>query len=411
MASPIYVAAVENGLRIQHGGDLPEVGGSEFVPLGGDHEGVSAREALVHAFGGFRLRELDAHVLKPFRAECLHPRTGVDRHLHQRDRGRFADVVGLGFEGDAPEGERLPIEIFAEHVCDLLPEPAALFLIHHMDGLVELAGKIDFAPHRADGKRVLGKARTAVAQAGIEELVSDPLVSAHALANVLHVGAVGFAQSRDFVHEGDLAGEHRVRRVLDHLGAADVHHEDGVTLAEERLVELVQRLRGTLALHTTDHAIRLHEVADRIAFLEELRVVRDVKRGVGPTLDEISNLVTGSDRDRALDDDGLGVLMLPKRVDHLGDVAGDPQDVLQIRGSVGVARRSYADEDDIGVLVGGSLVSGELKSAGGGVAVDHLREARLVDRAFAPLEHGDLPFIDVEACDFVPGLCEAGSGH
>ena len=132
--------------------------------------------------------------------------------------------------------------------------------------------------------------------------------------------------------------------------------------------------------------------------------------GLRSALDEISNLVAGSDRDGALDHDCLGDLVFAKRVDHLGNVAGDSQDVLQIRRTVRIARRADADEDDVSVRVGGGLVRGELKPSGVRISLDHLGETRLVDRALASFEHGDFPLVYVETYHIVSGLSEAGSG-
>ena len=60
-----------------------------------------------------------------------------------------------------------------------------------------------------------------------------------------------------------------------------------------------------------------------------------------------------SDRHRALHDDGLDLSV--ELVDHIGDVLGDPEHVLEVGGSIGVAGRADADEDRLRVAVGASL--------------------------------------------------------
>ena len=63
-------------------------------------------------------------------------------------------------------------------------------------------------------KRVLGKARTAEAGPGVEELGADALVEADAARDVHHVGVDAFAQIGDLVDERDLHRQKHVGGVL-----------------------------------------------------------------------------------------------------------------------------------------------------------------------------------------------------
>jgi hypothetical protein len=51
----------------------------------------------------------------------------------------------------------------------------------------------------------------------------------------------------------------------------------GIALPHERLVEIANDLARRLLFDAADHAIGLHEVADRRAFLQEFRIIGDVE--------------------------------------------------------------------------------------------------------------------------------------
>ena len=74
-------------------------------------------------------------------------------------------------------------------------------------------------------------------------------------------------------------------------------------VARERRVEPAHKLGRTLAAGADYHAVRTHEIVDRIAFLEKLRIAHHIKIGLGATPFELSadrcfDLVRGADRYR-----------------------------------------------------------------------------------------------------------------
>ncbi len=88
--------------------------------------------------------------------------------------------------------------------------------------------------------------------------------------------------------------------------------------------------------------VRLHEVVDGRAFLEELGVADDVKRKAGVAADGLGDLRRRPDGHRGLrDDDGLA---RHAAADRLGDV----EHVPQVGGAVFVRRRADGDEHDFG---------------------------------------------------------------
>lgn len=61
---------------------------------------------------------------------------------------------------------------------------------------------------------VLGEAGSAVADAGIDELIADAVIRTDARTHVAHIRADLLAQRGDFVDEGNLGRQHAVSRVF-----------------------------------------------------------------------------------------------------------------------------------------------------------------------------------------------------
>ena len=87
------------------------------------------------------------------------------------------------------------------------------------------------------------------------------------------VGEVG-----ELVHERDARGEHRVGGVLGELGRAHVHHQQALVVALERRVDGAHRGDRALVVGADHDAVGPHEVLDRRAFLQELRIRDDGER-------------------------------------------------------------------------------------------------------------------------------------
>src|SRR5207247_10331614 len=84
---------------------------------------------------------------------------------------------------------------------------------------------------------------------------------------------------------------------------------------------------------------------------------------------------------------------------------------LQIGGAVFSGRRAHGDalhgsETDCLVEVGG-----EMQPPGRAVALDHLEQARLVDRDSARLERADLRCVDIEAKHLVSDFRDTSAGN
>ena len=217
------------------------------------------------------------------------------------------------------------------------------------------------------------------------------------------------AEICDLIDEGNLASQHRVRRVFHHLGAAHIAEENRIALTHKRVVELAHHCRRVLAFDAADNAIGFHKITDRIAFFKELRIVSDVEGQRCLRTNEIAHCVTRTNRHSALYDNSLGSGRRTNRVDRIRDVACHLQDILQIRAAIFTTRRAHANEDDLGVAIGRELVRGKRKATKRSIALDHVAQTRLINRTFAAAQHRDLRGIDIKALHFVSCFGEASA--
>ena len=228
-------------------------------------------------------------------------------------------------------------------------------------------------------------------------------------ADLLDVGAHALGEVGHLVHEADLGGQHGVGRVLGQLGRAHVHHDHAVAVADERVVQRLEQLGGARVVGADDDAVRLHEVVDRRAFLQELGVGDDIELDLYAALaqglvDALADLVRRAHRHRRLVDDD------PVLVRVAADGLGHGQDVREVGRTVLLGRG--ADRDELEQAVTDALfgVGRELEAPLVEVALDQHVEPGLVDRDVALLQPRDLAGVDVDADDVVAGLGEAGAG-
>ncbi len=172
-----------------------------------------------------------------------------------------------------------------------------------------------------DGLHVFGEAAAPIADAGKQKALADARVGADAAANIVNVGADLLADIGNFVHKGDLGGQHRVGRILGELGAAAVHHDNGIPRADKRLVEGRHDLGGLLAARPNHHAFGVLKIFDGGPFPEKLGVGHHIKQvGVHIFADRLFHAVAGADGDgRFVDDDGIIVDKWAKIRSHLHD--------------------------------------------------------------------------------------------
>ena len=137
-----------------------------------------------------------------------------------------------------------------------------------------------------------------------------------------------------------------------------VHHDHALVIARERVVECLQQFRRARVVGADDDPVRLHEVRDRGAFLQEFRVRHHVEVHARAARDQGRpdrrlDLVRGADRHRGLRHDDL--VLVHVRADR----ARDRQHVAQVRRAVLFRRRADGDDLEHAVLDAGLRVGRE----------------------------------------------------
>ena len=241
----------------------------------------------------------------------------------------------------------------------------------------------------------------------MQELVPDPVIKAHALRHLLHIGADLFAKPGDFVDEGDLGREEGVGGVFDHLRRFQIGVEDREIAQEERAVDLAHHGLGAVRGGADDDPVGAHEIVDRRTFAQEFGVGGDVeclaRRG---GFDNGAHLGVGADRNGGFrDDDG---------------VAGQRfRDLFRSRhhiGQVGVAVtaprwRADGDEDGIRAVHGGPQIAGKLKPPRRDVLGHQHVKAGFVDRHLATGQQLDLAGVLVDADHVMAEIRKTNTGN
>ena len=254
-----------------------------------------------------------------------------------------------------------------------------------------------------EGGGVLREARAAVAGARVQELEPDARVVAHAERDLAHVGVDRLAQVRDRVDEGDLGGEERVRRVLDHLCRRGIGDEDRRLHVAVEIGD-AHGDRGVVA--ADDDPRRLQEVAHRGALTQELGVRRHAHVGDRTRLAEVAgHELRGAHRHRRLvDDDRAG----PQ---HRCDLVDDRFHRREVGGPGLRLRRLHAEEHELRGAHGCGGADHEAEPVRGQALGDERGEPLLEDRHLTLRQRAHALLIEVGARDRVPQPREARRGR
>ena len=381
---------------------------TELLPFGHEEEGVGIEQCFVHVVAVDNLfcdcsgvipcghsalafvygdRVVDAD-----NGSCLNKL--VDEH----ESGCFAHVVGFGLEGEAPHGDCLALEVCfaAETLCKFVEKNCLLVFVDFFDSLQNahlvaiLFGGLD------EGLHVLREAASTVATARVKELRTDAGIATDALSHHVHIGAYEFTEVCDVVHETDAGREHGVRGVLDHFCARDVRENHAEVVEHHRAVEAGHEFLRLFAFHANDNAVRLHEVRDGGAFLQEFWVAGHIEWNVHAALVEFFldgrlDLLGGADRDCRLGHEN-GVLL-----DVLAKRAGHGEHILQVGGAVFVGRRTHSAEYHFDIVKNAGEVGREFETAFALVPENHFVKTRFVYRNFTFLERFNLGLVHINA--------------
>ncbi len=224
----------------------------------------------------------------------------------------------------------------------------------------------------------------------MQELASNPAVKADATSDVVHVGSDSLAQVRHFVDEGNFHGQERVRCVLGQLRRLEPGQHDRRFDEVERPIELLENLAGAFGLGANHHAIGPHEIANRIAFTQKLRVRGNVELEVGAdATGNLGNRPARADRHRRFgDDDGIAL-------ERARDLFGGRVHITEVRSTV--AATSWGpdrDEHGLHVLQRRLEVVSKTQPFRFDVLGDQRIEARFVDRHLIDAQSFELYGID-----------------
>ena len=210
------------------------------------------------------------------------------QRLHQKKRGRFADVVGAALEGQAEHAEVLAAQ-GPERAAHFAQEALALIFVDAHDFIEQAEVVAALAGHGAKCHDIFGEAGSAVADAGIQEPRPDARVGSDAVDDLIHIGAHGFADRGHGVDEGNLHGQESVGGVLDQLRALGAGHDDGrrnrsavglrngvaavvVGAIGEGRIDFAQNVGGAFAVAADHDAIGKQEVGDGGAFAQKFGI-------------------------------------------------------------------------------------------------------------------------------------------
>ena len=140
--------------------------------------------------------------------------------MHEPQRRCFAQVVRVGLESQTQQADHLAVHV-AHCVLEFLERAIDESVVDGVGRAYQRRVVAVFAGHVDQRRHVLGQTRTAVADAGMQELVPDAAVEAHAARHFVDVRTHQLADVRHLVDERDLRGQKCVGGVLDHLGALE----------------------------------------------------------------------------------------------------------------------------------------------------------------------------------------------
>mmetsp|Transcript_5284 Transcript_5284/g.15951 ORF Transcript_5284/g.15951 Transcript_5284/m.15951 type:complete len:426 (+) Transcript_5284:664-1941(+) len=310
----------------------------------------------------------------------------VQQAVAHVDGGGLPGVPGILLEGKAQNGNLLSPHRVEQARDHNVHKPPLLQVVDRHHGLPVprdlLQAKAPADVHHV--QNVLLEARPAKADAGVQELGTDPRVRPDALGDLGHVRPCLLAKGGDGVDRRDPLGKEGVRGELGELRGPQVAGQDlllrdplGVHVLEG--LDSLQAARGLPA--SDDDPVGVLEVLDGGALREELRVRQDVK-----TRAVVEDVVAQHPLHSLRGLDGHGRLLHDdlRGVRHLGD---HPRSSLPVRHVRGVARadsprlrrRVHADEHNVRLSDFLLALRGEeerLSPAG----EDDLLETWLVDR-------------------------------
>jgi hypothetical protein len=241
----------------------------------------------------------------------------------------------------------------------------------------------------------------------MQELAANAAIEPDPAGNVVYVGAHLLAKIGNLVDEGNLRGKKGVAGILGDFSRFDIGEHHRCLDQVERPVYGSHNVVRALGLNADDHPVRLHEVLDRCALAQELRIGHDIELSLGSRLAYDTRYLTArSDRHGRFDGDDCVAAQ------RFGDFGCGGVDIAEVRVAITApARCADRNEHRVSVAhrVGKTCVEGE--PTGAHVVDDQLIKARFVDRDLTLAQLGDLVGNLVDAGHVVSELSKAGSRY
>ena len=388
MLGVVQVASVQNDALAHALAHCGKVGVLKTLPFGDDEQGIGCVQGR---HGGVGKPDVRTVVGEEGGTGFGHghgvvghqPGSPCHQFAHDVQAGGLAHVVGVGLEGQAPDGQRHTAQVVPEcagHQADqavFLPGVDGFHRLHHMHGQAVLGGRA----HQGAG--VFGKAAAPVARACVQKAVANALVRPHAPAHAVHIGTHFIGQQGHLVHERDAGGQHGVGGVFGQLGAEHIHPHRAVVVAVEGLVQPGHQRAGPLAQRGVGQAhhdaVGPHEVFNGRAFFQEFGVGHHHKRHVA--LAAFIQLGLDFCRHALCSAHGHGRFVHHhlEAVHVLANLPGHGQHVLQIGRAVFRGRCAHCNEHHLGIGQRLRHGGGEAQPPGLLVALHQIVQTRLMD--------------------------------
>src|SRR5579859_813967 len=404
----VQVATVDQERVLHRLADPIQVQPTEFTPRRDQNERVGTLGDGVRVRAQLDTRQQDRRGLVRGRVVRFDLCALGPEQVNDFDCGRFAQIVGIGLEGQTQDADG-PVLDGAERAAHLLQHQPTHVAIDLHHGPQELRVRASHAGHVCEGLHVFREAGAAVADASFQELRTDASIEAHAARDFLHVGAEPLADTGDLVDKADLGCQERIRGVLDHFRGADVGLDDG-RLGLQVAVEAGDAFDG-LRLGAAQHdAVRMTEVIDGRAFAQELWIANHAEARAGPiarAFEGRQHPIAGADRHGALVDDDQAAF----RRGVLAEAVRGRFDLGHVGLALDARRRANAHERELGGLQALDVVERKAQATSLDILNHDLFQPRLVNRQLAAPEPFHFARVNVDPYDLVAQLRETGGGY
>ena len=255
---------------------------------------------------------------------------------------------------------------------------------------------------------VLREARASIAATCIEEFRTDTRVSANTLAHHIDVRTHDLAQISDVVHKRNARCQHRICRILDHLGRRYIGENHTIVVHHKGLIQTLHQLSCPLALDAHNHSVGLHKIVNSVALLQKFGVRRHIKLDLHTACSQLlshrlTHLLRRTHRHRAL---GYQQRIA---IDLAAELACHLQNIAQVGTAIFIGRRSDCTEYYLDLVQALAQLGRKVQTTVGHIAYNQLFKSGLIDRNLPRTELLDFAVININTGYIGSHLGKAGS--